>query len=167
MTKPILTQNYLNSILRYDPNTGELFWRIKISNVQAGDRAGGFCKTSGYIFVGIDYHIYHAHRLIWVMCTGHWPKEIDHENHIRHDNRWRNLREVTRQTNQRNASKRKDNTSGLTGVRLHKQIQQWTAQITVNRKQIHLGLFEEWWDAACARKAAENKFCFHRNHGKM
>lgn len=41
------------------------------------------------------YH-YKASRLAWLYMTGEWPKyEMDHINHVKDDNRWVNLRDVT------------------------------------------------------------------------
>ena len=36
----------------------------------------------------------------------------------------------------------------------------------VNRKQIHLGLFETLQEAIDARKQADITYSFHKNHGK-
>ena len=34
----------------------------------------------------------------------------------------------------------------------------WKAYISTPRKKIYLGTFEDWFDAVCARKSAENKY---------
>ena len=50
--------------------------------------------------------------------TGNWPKDmIDHRNRAKKDNRWCNLREVTRAQNAHNTGVQKDNKTGITGVR--------------------------------------------------
>jgi hypothetical protein len=61
---------------------------------------------------------------------------------------------------------RSDNTSGITGVTWHSQRGKWLAQIWVNGKKVHLGVFLSIDDAARARKDAEIKYSFHENHGK-
>lgn len=50
------------------------------------------------------------------------------------------------------------NTSGVTGVGWVKSKQQWRARITVEYKEIHLGYFDKFEDAAKARKDAEEKY---------
>ena len=55
---------------------------------------------------------------------------------------------------------RANNTSGCTGVYLHKDRgrERWAAKITVNKKAIYLGAYEHFEDAVAARKAAEEKY---------
>lgn len=81
---------------------------------------------------------------------------VDHINGDKLDNRRENLRIVTPQRNQVNRKQRnRNNTSGVRGVRRHGQCDRWVAQITVNRKNIYLGLFGRFEDAVEARRAAE------------
>jgi len=96
--------------------------------------------------------------------TGVWPKnQIDHDDHVRNNNRWANLKETTHQENAKNKSLYMRNKSGVSGVRLYKD--RWVTQITVNKKQAHLGSFTDFFEACCARKSAEHKYSFHINHG--
>lgn len=63
-----------------------------------------------------------------------------------------NLRLATTTQNNRNQGLRKDNTSGLKGVRWHKHVKKWVAQISVNKKTIYLGYYhnpEEAYKAYC------------------
>ena len=54
---------------------------------------------------------------------------VDHINQIKTDNRLENLRFVTKSENNRNGSKRIDNTSGTLGVNYHKKKNNcWTAK---------------------------------------
>jgi hypothetical protein len=80
---------------------------------------------------------------------------VDHINRDPLDNRISNLRLVNRTTN--NRSKRVSGKSRFPGVSWHKQKRKWRAQITVDRKQIHLGLFACEQDAARAYRAAFKK----------
>ena len=89
--------------------------------------------------------------------------DIDHKTHPgrnshKIDNRKSNLEFKTRLDNMKNQAMRNTNTSGTTGVSWHKKYQQWSAQICVNYKQIHLGLFDKKEDAIAARKEAEIKY---------
>ena len=91
-------------------------------------------------------------------------KYLDHENHDPSDNRRCNLRVRTNSntTNQGfnniNHKKRKDNTSGYTGVAFDNQRQKWMAYIGVNYKTIDLGRFDNIDDAIKARQKAEKEY---------
>lgn len=101
------------------------------------------------------------------MTEGHWPLfEIDHENGIRDDNRFKNLRDVNHSKNQQNQIIATNNNSGVTGVHWYKTRSCWAAKIKINGKNKHLGYFHNLGDAAAARKAAEQSLNYHSNHGK-
>lgn len=54
-------------------------------------------------------------------------------------------------------SVRRDNSSGYTGVWFDKSRSKWCAQITVNKKRIDLGRFDDFEAAVLARINAENE----------
>lgn len=106
----VLTQQELQELLEYFPETGQFFWRVskgsrgKVSN-EAGNKP---CKTHGYCFIRIHKKLYRAHHLAWLYVHGKFPeKDIDHINQNRADNRLKNLREVDRSINNLNSSLRK------------------------------------------------------------
>ena len=162
----MLTQERVKELFDYNPETGDLIRKIRVSsNTEVGDIVS--CKDKGYIKVWIDGVRYQAHRVVWFWMTGEWPKsEIDHENHIKDDNRWKNLKPATRRENSKNHKLRIDNTSGICGVYWHKQSGKWAAYIKVNGERKYLGTFDDIEDAVAARKKAEIKYNFHPNHGR-
>ena len=81
--------------------------------------------------------------------------EIDHIDRNRLNNRKSNLRIVTRQENNMNKSKYKTNNSGYPGVKWNKRLSKWQVQITINKKRIHLGVYDDFQDAVLARRKAE------------
>jgi len=82
-------------------------------------------------------------------------KMIDHINVNPLDNRRENLRVCTNQQNQFNKNKYKNNKSGFKGVSFNKQTQKFVAQIQINGKNKHLGLFVTAEAAhECYKKAA-------------
>ena len=165
MLKQTLTQERLKEVLHYNPDTGIFIWIAGISNIFKGTIAGRMW-SNGYIGIRIDRKEYAASRLAFLFMTGEFPKhEVDHINHIKDDNRWCNMRDVTATQNQRNRPLSKNNTSGVTGVFWYKRTGIWVAAIKINRKAMHLGSFADFWDAICARKSAEYKYGFHKNHG--
>lgn len=106
-----------------------------------GQPAGTVHKT-GYICVGINKKIYYAHRIVWLLHYGIWPKGyIDHINNDKTDNRIENLRLATHKENMRNKPTPKNNTSGVKGVSWHKQKRKWICGVTINGKWRQLGAF--------------------------
>lgn len=83
---------------------------------------------------------------------------VDHIDHNTLDNRKLSLRIVTKSQNQMNCRMYKNNKSGIIGVYWHKLSMKWRAQIVVNKKPMHLGLFTNIKDASKARKKAEGKY---------
>lgn len=81
--------------------------------------------------------------------------EIDHINRNKLDNRRVNLRAISHSQNHFNTNIRPDNTSGYKGVTWGRKTRKWQAQIGLQGKCLFLGVYLEWWDALCARKAAE------------
>lgn len=169
-------QDYLKECFNYDPDTGVLTWKDRprehfkyeyswlwVNNEYAGSQAG--CNSHGYLQVGICGNSYLVHRVIWCLMTGGWPTGIDHIDHDKMNNRFSNLREATHLDNNKNASRRIDNKSGVTGVSWHSRDKKWQAQIGVGGKQTNLGFFDEKLTAIFARWAAEEKHGFHKNHG--
>lgn len=81
---------------------------------------------------------------------------VDHKSGNTIDNRRANLRHATPSQNTINGAIRKDNTSGIKGVRWNKNLQKWVAEICINGKRIHLGCFDDSDSAREAyRQAAE------------
>ena len=161
----MIDQKTLKENLHYNPDSG-LFIRLTSNSnrIKVGDIAGS-ATSDGYIRMCVLGKHYKAHRLAFLWMTGEFPEECDHINHVKDDNRWSNLRSVTRTQNNQNHSIQSNNTSEFVGVYWFKRDKKWRAYITVNQKQIHLGYFDKKEDAISARKEANIKYDFHRNHG--
>ena len=86
------------------------------------------------------------------------PQKLDHENRKRNDNRKCNLRFTTFSQNASNITRRKDNTSGVTGVTYHVPTNKWQARIQVHEKRYSLGCFENKEDAIKARLLGEIEY---------
>jgi hypothetical protein len=135
--------------LTYDPDTG-VFMR--------DGKRSGYSHHSGYRYIGVDNEKIIEHRLAWFYVHGVWPAEdLAHINRVRSDNRIANLREVSRSENCQNQPIRRTNKSGVTGVYYHKVSGKWAVSINVNRRQIHLGVYDTVEEAISVRRAAEIK----------
>ena len=93
--------------------------------------------------------------------------EVDYSNGDTLDNRRCNLRVATRLEQSRNTGMRKNNSTGFKGVSYIGKLGKFRAYIVVNRKQIHLGLFQKAEEASAAyeKSAAELFGEFHRKIG--
>lgn len=173
----------LHELLWCDAEVGNLFWRPRTPdmfrvgkftaihscnnwNSKWAGREAFTAQKTGYQYGRIFDRGYYAHRVIWAMAHGEWPKnEIDHIDHDRGNNNLANLREATAQENRKNMSLPSDNTSGHIGVCWNKAAQKWQAQIKHAGKHQGLGRFNCITAAVLARKLAEKQFGFHENHG--
>lgn len=164
-----ITQEYLKSILSYNPETG-VFVRIKVASPQwigrALNKETGTKNAHGYIVISILDKIHYAHRLAWLYMTGSYPElMIDHANGDKADNRFCNLREANNSQNQKNKKVRSDSTTKLKGA--WKAKNRWVSQININGKKVHLGTFdtpEEAHEAYCSAADRYNKE--FSNHGR-
>ena len=144
-------QNHLSAAmvrraLDYDPKTGLLFWRRRddvlprVNKRLAGKPAGCRDGQYGYISVRLYDRLYQAHRLIWVIVTGEWPKDIlDHIDGNPANNAWTNLRQATRAENNRNKATTRKNR--LKGAHFDPRSGKWYCQIMLRKKNHVLGPF--------------------------
>jgi len=175
----VLTAEMARRLVRYEPETGKLFWLPRPREMFACDfswkvfdtqfaRGEAFTSDNGvgYRQGAILGRPYKAHRVAWLIQSGEWPTEhIDHINGVRDDNRWGNLRLAPGSVNQQNSRRRSNNTSGFTGVSWVTKERKWYAQIVVNGAHISLGLHKSFNAAVAAREAANRKYGFSARHG--
>ena len=171
-TKGHLSHDVLRQLLRYDPETGKIFWltrpleffnsngHCKSWNTRYANKEAFTAKNAaGYAHGRIFDCSYQAHRVIWAIQTGKWPVfEIDHVNHDASDNRWINLREATSGQNKANRRSHNRSTSKYLGVCWDKREKKWRAQITSGNRKIAIGYFNCEIEAAKSYDAAALKF---------
>lgn len=166
MPKDRAPPNNIEDLLRYDPDTGEFFWKMFASRMAPGDKAGTR-GNDGYMVVIINGRNCGLHRLAFaIMGIDISGMEVDHINGIKHDNRWENLRAVSHAENMRNMRKSLRNTSGVTGVCWRAAQKKWQAYIYIGKRFIHLGKHPGLFEAVASRKSAEITLGYHENHGK-
>lgn len=163
--KPLPLQEEVRERIDYDQETGTMAWRKSPLNYCAGRpislRSGG----DGYLRVWwVGFGSIKAHHLAWIHAHGAYDREkflIDHANGVRNDNRLRNLRLATAAQNTVNGKLRRDNSTGVKGVRLTSW-GKFNARIKINGREKSLGCFDTLEQAAAVRQAAAFK-----HHGEF
>ena len=169
----MITQEQLKELLDYDPDTGVFILKKATSirnRCKVGEQVGCVQKMgeSKYLTLRINYKLYLLHRLAWLYVYGHFPEsEIEHINSDGTDNRMCNLQEASHSTNHKNIFMPKNNTSGIIGVHWDKAKRKWVASIKSDGVRMSLGVFQNLFDAACARKTSEIKYGFNSSHGSL
>lgn len=177
--KQLPDTEYLRQCFDYNEVTGDLTWRERPrghfnstgwydrwNKMHAGSQVTSK-DSGGYLRLRLNGEGFLAHRVIWKLVHGFDPSIIDHADGNRENNAISNLRSVSPLENVKNASRSTANTSGVTGVSWHNRDKRWRAFIRVNRRSIHLGNFKSFDEAVGARKSAERKYGFHKNHGRI
>jgi hypothetical protein len=158
------TAEYVRERLSYDPETGFFVWLPFAANTRGfnakmiGKRAGSL-DANGYRVIGLMGKLPKAHRLAWLVVTGHFPSgHIDHINGVPDDNRIENLREASHADNMRNRGVRRDSAVKVKGV--YHAGNRFYARAKIYGRSVHIGTFKTLEDAA----AAYDAFAL-QNHG--
>jgi hypothetical protein len=111
----------------------------------------------GKLYLGDGkYKQVYLHRWITNCPKGY---VVDHIDRDTLNNRSENLRIATISQNAQNRKEvQVNNTSGIRGVYRCKKSGKWIARITVNYKKIHIGKFDNLFDAEQAVKEARAKY---------
>lgn len=145
-------------VLRYDPETGEMYWRHRPASLfsQQGKRSAEWAAANWNsrhagqrAFTAVGSHGYRngrlsgrgllLHRVAFVLMTGGWPRcLVDHVNGDRLDNRWCNLREATVTQNAQNA-KGYSKTSPYIGVSWNSRLKGYMARVNHKGESYYCG----------------------------
>ena len=158
-----LTWEAVRARVAYDPETGIFVRKVAAGGRKIGDLAG--CPhAEGYVQIELLGVKCLAHRLAFFWMGGVWPSaDVDHRNGIRSDNRWANLRLVSRSENMQNMrSAMKDSRTGVLGVTVGAS-GKFIAQIarTDGNRSRYIGSFstlEEASRAYLSEKARQHPF---------
>lgn len=144
------------ALIHYDPETGIFTRKTAYKQHKVGDISGTL-TGDGYWSLRINGKKYRAHRIAFLYMTGNFPSEYtDHINGNKLDNRWINLRQASPTENNRNARKRKDNSSGFKGVNYYRG--KWESRCRTEDGRKHLGYFDTPEEASNAYQ------CFSKKH---
>lgn len=177
----------LREILDYDPDTGILTWKPRpeklteywtpkgakaFNSKYAGHEAGCTRKVKNRDYTRKEIKLpdgknYLQHRVAWAWMTGEWPtKLIDHKDQNPLHNWWDNLREVDDSTNQKNATLRSTNRSGIPGVHFDTGTRRWIVSATDRGTRTPAKRFKTLLDAAAHRIRLNRELGFTSNHGR-
>jgi len=131
----------------------------RINNNNTGKLLKECENTRGYLQVYLckngEKKKHLVHRLIaYAFIPNPESKEmVDHHDGNPANNSLENLRWATHGENMRNQRLSSGNTSGVKGVSWYKLRSKWRAQIKIDGKTIHLGLFDSLEEATTVRQA--------------
>jgi len=185
-TKTLPCPTLLRQLLRYEPETGKLFWKkrhpwqfsngLKITATHAcntwnsrysGLEALAHNNDKGYKSGSVNGVFISAHRVVWSVYHGsHAEDFMDHINGDRADNRIGNLRVVTNRENSKNSAMSIRNKSGHSGIFWDNRRMSWTVTIGSGESRKSLGAFKDISVAVEVRKRAEHEEGYHENHGR-
>lgn len=155
----------LKNNLRYDCDTGLLWWKKRKSGRRFSKPVGSTGNSNGYVqicfrFNGKD-HMLQGHRVAWLLHYGVWPVlKVDHIDRNRTNNKIVNLRQVTDLENAWNISLRVDNKTGYKGVNAYKDTGKFMATLQKDGKQLFLGYYKT---AELAGEAYDKAVEHHRD----
>jgi hypothetical protein len=115
---------------------------------KAGDPVGSPMR-GGYLAVRIRGESFMAHRIIWAICNGVDPGDldVDHIDRDKTNNRPGNLRLATRSQNCANKPTK--------GIHRRRSSGKFQAYVYKDRACVHLGMFETAEEARAAHAAAK------------
>ncbi|MDB4725809.1 HNH endonuclease [bacterium] len=155
----------LRELLKYDPLTGNFFWRHSRSGVKDLTKPAGSYLQQGYRRIGIEGSAYKAHRLAFLYMEGRVPATVDHIDGDKSNNRWSNLREASVVQNGANMKLPTNNTSGYKGVHWSKVEQAWQVRLQAEGVRHHLGYFTCKHRAAIAYNRAA--ICYQKDYARL
>jgi hypothetical protein len=129
---------FKNKGWNYNPITGDIYSHT--GRIIKGRNTNGYIQCS--IGTGKDIISIGAHQFAWFITNNEIPNVIDHIDRDITNNKIVNLRNVNLQINQFNRNAK--------GCRFHKRDKVWIASISKDKKQIHLGTFNNEQDATQA-----------------
>lgn len=141
----MIAHSRLLELLTYNPLTGLFIRNTAVGRFKVGSVSGSISTIIGYWEVRVDGKRYLGHRLAWFYMTGEWPPvTIDHENRIRSDNKWSNLRLATKAEQVMNTKLYENNLSGAKGISWDDKNKKWCCEINADGQKHWLGRFDEF-----------------------
>lgn len=168
----------LREAVEYNQYSGEILWKARprhhfksdrgwnSSNKRYAGKPAGTIRNDGYKVITLAGVGLYSHRVAFALHYGMWPKaELDHIDRNPQNNCIANLCEVSHAGNMRNQSRKKHNSSGITGISRNTKSGNWLAYIQDRGSHRHLGTFSCLAHAMQARKSAMASLGYALGHG--
>jgi hypothetical protein len=151
--KPLPPATELSRIYHYDPETGAFYWRKARPGRSGGKGAPAGFRRRGRAILRVNNEEFYAYRIAYALMTGEDPgkKDIDHVNGDCSDDRWANLRCVSRGQNLYNRqgySHPGRKGTGFKGV--YKRGEKYFGSVFFKGKTVYLGTFSTPEEGAVA-----------------
>jgi len=160
-----ITQDQVKDLFEYREDGFLVRKRASMGNgIYAGRPVGNLnakalgSRNTRYVTTKIQGQHWCVHKLIYLYHHGHVPEQLDHINGNSLDNRIENLRPATSAQNMSNRKIFSNNTSGCKGVNWNKRNKKWQVSVGVNKKQKHIGYFDDFELAELVALEARDKY---------
>ncbi len=154
--KEMPSQEYLAQLFRYEDGS-LIYVRSPHPRKQLIGTVAGCKNGNGYMQVCIDGVVWLQHRIIWKLLKGETPESLDHRDGDAANNHIENLRGATHAQNQHNTKRIRISASGERNIRVQPN-GRFRAQVGLNKRQIHIGVFDSKDEAVAAVIAARAKY---------
>jgi len=149
-------EEYIHKHLEY--RDGHLYWKNLVKGSRYNGTTAGVSNGKGYLQVRVAGKAIYAHRLVYFICTGGWPKDqIDHINKDNTDNRIKNLRECSRSQNHMNR-KTKPGRDLPRNVYLEPSTNKYRVVLRLNNKPMSFGCYKTVEQAKSVARQAREKY---------
>lgn len=172
---------FISKAITYDALTGQVRWAKDRPKSHFKNERGCRCYKSnhsgkiagtdsahGYKLIQLKGKTFFLHRVVFFLCHGWLPENIDHKNCNRTDNRISNLRPASKSRNSFNRKINSNNKSGYKGVDYLSKTGRFRAQIQKNYIKIVIGEFRTAEEAHRAYvMKSDELFGEFSNHGEL
>ena len=111
----------------------------------------GFITNKGYLYTRLNKETYPIHHLVWLWHKGYLPKQLDHIDKNKLNNRICNLREASNTLNQLNKGVQRNNILGLENIR-----ELPSGRYQVRLYEMTVGTFNSITEAILVRDSIKN-----------
>ena len=131
-------QDKLKTKLSYNKELGEVYWIKTTNNVKLGSLTGTI-NNCGYRIIHFNTKMILVPHVIWFFEYGIFPKELNHIDCNKLNNKISNLEEVTRREN---CQRKRIHLEGkLPGCYFHKLSGKWMSRLYYKGINYYLGLY--------------------------
>jgi len=138
---------------------GFLFWNNRTGKMaHLNGRQAGSYDSHGYLKVTVNHKVFAVHRVVFFLHYGWWPKQIDHKNRVRDDNRIENLRPCNYSGNRVNSKDSSNQSVYGKNISKHKITGKYKVELSNLNKKIYFGYYDDLELAQLVASEARKKY---------